>query len=295
MADIKRGFGPDCDDECGEHGERGERGERGHRGHRGYDGATGSTGPTGSTGSTGPAGSATNTGATGPTGPTGSTGPAGSATNTGATGPTGPTGPTGVGATGPTGVGATGPTGTAGLTGPTGTGATGPTGSAGLTGMGGATGPTGSAGATGSAGLGLLAFGHFFALMPGDNAAPVAIGAPVEFPQNGAASGIVRASATQFILPVVGTYEVFYQVSTSEPGQLSIWLNGAPVASVTPRSRAGRATGTSQIVNDVMITTTLPGMLLTIVNDASPAALTITPLAGGTGSVSATLLIKRVS
>jgi hypothetical protein len=51
-------------------------------------------------------------------------------------------------------------------------------------------------------------FGSFFALMPGDNAATVAAGAAVQFPQNGPANGIVRSSASQFVLPATGIYEV---------------------------------------------------------------------------------------
>ena len=236
--------------------ECGDSGERGERGKRGKRGHDGHDGKDGHDGRDGD---------TGPTGPGGAgfTGPRG------AEGPEGPEGPAGADST---------------VTGPTGPCCTGPTGDAGAT------------GATGSEGQGLLDFAHFYALMPGDNAATVAINAPVEFPQDGESSGgIVRASATEFILPTAGVYEVFYQVSVTEPGQLAIWLNGAPVAAVTDRSRAGRATGTSQISNDVLIRTTVPGELLTIVNDASPAALTITPIAGGTDPVSATLLIKRLS
>jgi len=132
--------------------------------------------------------------------------------------------------------------------------------------------------------------------MPGDNAATVAIGAAVEFPQDGETNGvIVRSSASQFTLPAIGTYEVSFQVSVSESGQLAIWLNGAAVATVTPRSRAGRATVTSLITNAVLIATTAANMVLTIVNDASASALTITTSAGGTESVSASLVIKRIA
>lgn len=128
--------------------------------------------------------------------------------------------------------------------------------------------------------------------MPGDNAAPVAINAPVEFPTDGPTNGvIVRSGASAFVLPAVGIYEVSYQVSTDEPGQLAIWLNGIVVAG----TRAGRATGTNQISNTVLITTLVPASVLTIRNDVSPAALTITPFAGGTGNVNANLTIKRLA
>lgn len=87
-----------------------------------------------------------------------------------------------------------------------------------------------------------------------------------------------------------GLYLVSYQVSVSEAGQLSLRVNGVPV----PYSRAGRATGTSLITNTVLIRTLLAFETIEVINDASAAALTITPLAGGTESVSATLTITQL-
>ncbi|MGD0665107.1 MAG: collagen-like protein [Rhabdochlamydiaceae bacterium] len=226
----------------------------------------------GVTGPAGPAGPAGINGATGPTGPAGlngATGPTGATGSTGATGPTGPTGPTG----------ATGPTGPAGAIGPTG-----PTGPAG---------PTGATGATGSTGV--INFADFYALMPGDNAATVAPGTAVSFPNDGPTNAVItRSSPTTFILPAIGTYEVFFQVSITEPGQLVIALNGGELAYTV----AGRATGTSQIVGSALITTTSTGMALTVQNPAGNAtALTITPFAGSsttTVPVSAHVVIKQI-
>ena len=224
---------------------------------KGKRGCRGSTGFTGDTGATGLNGSATNTGSTGPLGPFGATGPAGTASNTGATGPFGATG------------------------------------SAGATGNQGATGFTGATGAAGTAG-GLLAFADFFALMPGDNAATVAVGAAVSFPQNGATSGatIARTGPTTFNLAAIGVYEVTFQVSVTEAGQLVIALNGTQQASTV----VGRATGTSQIFGSTLITTTTVNTVLSINNPLlNSTALTITPLAGGANAVSATLVIKRLA
>jgi hypothetical protein len=138
---------------------------------------------------------------------------------------------------------------------------------------------------------GLLAFAYFYAVMPPDNAATIAIGAAVEFPRNGAANGMItRINAREFTLPAVGVYEVFWQVSINEPGQLAVWLNGTLQAFTV----AGRATGTTQIVNQVLITTTVVDSILTIRNSGSASALTVTPLAGGANPVSATLVIKQI-
>ncbi|MED1716469.1 collagen-like protein [Brevibacillus laterosporus] len=258
-------------------------------------GATGSTGSTGATGATGPTGSTGATGATGSTGSTGATGATGSpgaAGSTGATGATGSPGAAGLtGATGSPGVaGSTGATGATGSPGAAGsTGATGATGSPGAAGSTGATGATGSTGATG-----ILSFADFFALMPPDNAATVAPGTDVSFPQNGPTSGttIARTGPSTFNLTAIGIYEVLFQVSVTEPGQLILTLNGADLAYTV----VGRATGTSQIVGMALVQTTVINSILTVRNPAGNAtALTITPIAGGTRPVSAHLVITQIA
>lgn len=260
-------------------------------------------GPPGDNGCGGRAGL---TGAAGPQGPQGASGgpqgPQGTAGVQGSQGATGAQGATGVGTQGPAGpqgvAGLGGPQGPAGLTGPQGAGGpAGPQGLAGAQGSPGTQGPQGNAGAQGAQGAagasGLSEFASFFALMPGDNAATVAVGAAVQFPQNGPTSGtITRTGPSTFNVPTIGTYEVSWQVSVSEAGQLVAALNGTQVANTV----AGRATGTSQIMNSVFITTTLVNSVLDIRNPAgNAAALTITPIAGGTNAVSAWLTIKRLA
>ena len=59
---------------------------------------------------------------------------------------------------------------------------------------------------------------------------------------------------------------------------------------------ADRATGTSQIVGMALVTTTVVNSVLTVRNPAgNAAALTITPLAGGTRPVSAHLVITQIA
>ncbi|NUU59280.1 collagen-like protein, partial [Paenibacillus sp. JW14] len=221
-------------------------------------GAAGVAGPAGATGSTGAAGVA------GPAGATGSTGAAGVA------GPAGATGSTGV------------------------AGVAGPAGATGSTGVAGVAGPVGATGVTGATGSTVLGFADFFALMPPDNAATVAPGTDVSFPQDGPTSGtsILRTGPSSFNLAVIGTYQVLFQVSVSEAGQLILTLNGADLAYTV----VGRATGTSQIVEMALVTTTLVNSILTVRNPAgNSTALTITPLAGGTRPVSAHLVITQLA
>ncbi len=242
-------------------------------------------GPVGPAGPAGPAGAV---GSAGPTGPTGAIGPAGPTGPAGAVGPVGPAGP--AGAVGPAGpAGPVGPVGPPGPAGPT--GATGPTGPAGPAG---AVGPAGPAGPVGPAGPpGVISFADFFALMPPDNAATVAAGADVQFPQDGPNSSttITRIGPGQFNLAAIGVYSVFFQVSVTEAGQLILTLNGADLAYTV----VGRATGTSQITGIAFVQTSVINSILSVRNPAgNSTALTITPLAGGTRPVSAHLAILHI-
>jgi len=130
-------------------------------------------------------------------------------------------------------------------------------------------------------------------MMPPDNAATVAAGSDINFPQNGptSATGITRISASTFNLAAVGTYQVMFQVSVNEAGQLILTLNGTGQAFTV----VGRATGTSQIVGISLLTTSAPNSILTVRNPTGSAgALTITPLAGGVDPVSARLVITQI-
>ena len=130
--------------------------------------------------------------------------------------------------------------------------------------------------------------------MPPDNADTVAAGGDVDFPQNGpiANTNIGRLSDSSFLLAPLGTYQVLFQVSVTEAGQLLLTLNGAELAYTV----VGRAAGTSQIVGMALITTTEEDSVLTVRNPASATtALTSTPVAGGTEPVSAHLVILQLA
>ncbi|MBE6794730.1 MAG: collagen-like protein [Ruminococcaceae bacterium] len=199
-------------------------------------------------------------------------------------------------------MGATGPAGPQGLTGATGpqgpvgaTGATGPQGPVGETGPIGPQGPVGETGPAGPQGIpgGVLNFADFYALMPPDNAATVAPGTDVSFPQNGPISStdITRLDDSSFNLAEIGTYQVYFNVPVDEAGQLILTLNGEDLEYTV----SGRAAGATQITGMAIIETTSVDSVLTVRNPASnAAALTITPLAGGTRPVSAHLVIIQI-
>lgn len=182
-----------------------------------------------------------------------------------------------------------GETGKQGIQGPI--GLTGPQGIQGVTGIQGPIGLSGEMGATGPAGT--FSTSDFYALMPGDNSATVAPGTDIQFPQNGPTTGIiVRAGPSTFILPNIGLYSIYFQVSVNEPGQLVVALNLAEL----PYTVVGRATGTTQFVGLCLVRTFTTNSIISIRNPAGEStALTITPLAGGTKPVSAHLVITQMA
>jgi hypothetical protein len=132
--------------------------------------------------------------------------------------------------------------------------------------------------------------------MPPDNSATVAVGAAVQFPQNGPAlGGITRLSTVAFLLPSIGTYSVNFSVSVNEPGQLVIALGSGGVTTELPYTVYGRATGTSQISGDALVTTTVASSTIELRNPKeNTTALTITPLAGGTQPAAASIVIQQL-
>jgi hypothetical protein len=161
----------------------------------------------------------------------------------------------------------------------------------------GPTGPTGAKGDQGDQGIQgppgtVLAFADFYALMPPDNAATVAPGAAVSFPNTGdfAGTDILRASDSTFTFTQAGIYLIMFEVSVTEPGQLVLALNALQL----PASLVGRATGTSQIAGMSFVTVSAFDSLEVRNPAGAISPLTITPLAGGTQSVSAHLAILRL-
>lgn len=180
-----------------------------------------------------------------------------------------------------------GPRGYRGFRGPA--GAVGPRGPRGFAGPAGEAGPAGPQGVPG----GVLSFADFYALMPPDNSATVAPGTDVSFPEDGPNSGtdILRSGPSTFTLAPIGTYQVLFQVSVTEPGQLMLTLNGTELDYTV----VGRATGTSQIIGMAIVATTSANSTLTVRNPTGNlTALTITPLASGTQPVSAHLIITQI-
>ncbi len=263
-------------------GRRGPRGDVGGRGATGFTGLPGPAGAPGLQGLVGPAGFAGLPGVEGAPGAPGATGEAGAS---GTQGPAGTPGSEGV----------SGPTGEAGPEGAT--GAQGEPGPEGVKGAEGAEGRTGAQGIPGSEGpRGALAYAEFYALMPGDNAATIGAGMPVQFPRDGPTSGVFsRRNADEFVLPAIGAYRVCFSVSAAEPGQLVISVDTGGGMVEVPYTVYGRATGTSLISGEAIIATTAANSAIEVRNPTgNTPALTITPTAGGTHAVVASILIEQL-
>ena len=106
-----------------------------------------------------------------------------------------------------------------------------------------------------------MSYADFYALMPSDNSATVAPGTDVSFPQNGpiANTDIGRLSPSSFNLAPIGTYQILFQVSVTEAGQLVLTLNGQDLEYTV----VGRDTGTSQIVGMAIVETVAANSVLT--------------------------------
>jgi hypothetical protein len=170
----------------------------------------------------------------------------------------------------------------------------GPAGPQGPAGQNGAPGQPGEQGEQGQPGTpAVVQYAEFYALMPGSNDMPVAPGGTVDFVQAGPEVGDIQAvAADAYALPDIGTYRVSFNVPVTEPGQLGLSLNFAEL----PQTIVGRATETSQIIGESLITTTAVDSILSVVNPADNlTGLTITPSAGGTEPVVATLIIEQLS
>jgi hypothetical protein len=119
--------------------------------------------------------------------------------------------------------------------------------------------------------------------------------------------GGAQTNTTEFILPSVGTYRVTWHISVDEPAQWSLWIStaaspapGGQFNQVTTASGApgqvGQATGTAQLVGDVVFRNTVANSAIQIRNyAASGGTVTVTPLPGGTQAQAVVLIIQRLA
>jgi hypothetical protein len=179
--------------------------------------------------------------------------------------------------------------GTASTSGPAGpTGATGATGARGATGAMGPAGPTGATGATGPQGpAGQPDYGFVY----NTSAETVAIESDITFDTNGPLSGFTHTAGTSgVVVGATGTYLITFSVSSVQPGQFTLMVNGAAI----PGTTYGSGAGTQQDNGQAIVTLTATDVL-SLRNHSSAAAVALQTLAGGTQTnVNASILINQL-
>jgi hypothetical protein len=79
------------------------------------------------------------------------------------------------------------------------------------------------------------------------------------------------------------------------PRGCELTLDPGSGAVAIPYTVAGRATGTSRIAGEALVTTTVVNSKISLINPSGEStALTITPLAGAVAAVAASLVIERL-
>ncbi len=243
------------------HGCCSTHGNCGHQNHNRHENCSqcNKRGPIGHTGPVGPQGPIGHTGPVGPQGPIGNTGPAGPVGSQGPIGNTGPAGP--VGSQGP--IGNTGPAGPVGPQGPIG--------------------PIGPQGPTGTPEFGYV-YNHSAQVVP--------IEADILFDTNGITTpGITHIPGTsQVQVNVTADYVVFFSVSTVEPGQFALFVNGVPIQGAVYGSGAGTQQNSGQVMLHLSA-----GDILTLRNHTSASAVTLQTITGGTqANVNASLAVVKL-
>ena len=172
-------------------------------------------------------------------------------------------------------------------------GVMGPRGPMGPVGPQGPQGIPGPAGPQGPAGGAASSFANFYALMPPDNAAPIALGGDVAFPRTAATGGtdITRISDTSFGLATPGSYLVSFNATPNQAGRLILTLDGTELPYTLS---ANGATGT-EIKGTAIVPVTTANSVLTLRNPAGATApLTLTPGTAATPNA-ANLIIEKLA
>jgi len=118
--------------------------------------------------------------------------------------------------------------------------------------------------------------------------------------------GAAQTDNTEFLLPAQGTYRVSWHISVDEAVQWSLWIGAlsaqAPGGLFNPHitalgtpSTVGQATGTAQLVGEAVFETPFASAVIQIRNFAAAAAVTVTPLPGGTQAQGVVLIIERLA
>ncbi|OAB40162.1 BclA C-terminal domain-containing protein [Paenibacillus antarcticus] len=124
------------------------------------------------------------------------------------------------------------------------------------------------------------------------SAQTIPIETDIIFDTNGILSpGITHDLGTaQIVVSISGKYEISFSVTSVEPNQFALFLNGSLVMGTVYGSGAGTQQNNGQAI--IVLTT---GDVLTLRNQSSAAAVGLQTLAGGTQTnVNASVILKKL-
>jgi len=129
---------------------------------------------------------------------------------------------------------------------------------------------------------------HVYALIP----QTVAIAAPILFDANGPLSNINHTPNSATISVVsAGVYYITFSVSGTEANQFDIFVNGVQILSAIYGSGAPTQQNNGSVILNLNAADTL-----TLVNNASSAAVTLGSVVGGTNAnVTASVTILKIA
>jgi len=140
---------------------------------------------------------------------------------------------------------------------------------------------------------GLLGYGAFTQSV--GTVAAIAPGAAVPFATPGVVFGSVgQVSTTTFRVGTAGVYEIVWQGTVTGAGQLELVADQGAGYAVIAGSIAGRSAVTSQIIGSVTATLAANSQIQIRNPSGDSLSLTLTPSAGGTSVVAASLTIKQI-
>lgn len=117
-------------------------------------------------------------------------------------------------------------------------------------------------------------------------------GSGISFDQTAIPNSIITPlSPSSFNLPDIATYEISFLVTISQSAQLVIYLNG----SMVPSSVTGRTAANAQVIGTSLITTTVANSTLSIRNNNATFISVSNSSTGGSGNLSAHLIIKKLN
>ena len=126
-------------------------------------------------------------------------------------------------------------------------------------------GSQGSPGESGSPGIdAVVCFSNFYTIVTTGPPVHIVAGSSIIFDTDGPSNGIItRVNTTQFNLPNIGTYEIYFEVNINGTPDSVVVINGTEIAYTNTNTQSG------EIVRTFLIVTTTINSIISINNPAA--------------------------